>query len=33
MDFIVELSNEVEIETSSRANDCVTWGTGGCDDD
>lgn len=33
MDFAFELPKGLEIESAAQANDCVTWGVGGCDDD
>ncbi|MCR4280332.1 MAG: hypothetical protein NUV82_02820 [Candidatus Komeilibacteria bacterium] len=32
-DFAFEIPEEVKIESKTQAGDCVTWGSGGCDDD
>lgn len=33
LDFAFELPAGLELEASTQARDCVTWGTAGCDDD
>lgn len=33
LDFAFELPADVQVESCTQSQDCVTWGVAGCDDD